>query len=54
MARVTLLLFAAAREAAGTNRDTVDALAGYRSAHGLLSHDEAITTLLERASEDVS
>ena len=36
------------------NRDTVDALAGYRSAHGLLSHDEAITTLLERASEDVS
>ena len=25
MARVTLLLFAAAREAAGTNRDTVDA-----------------------------
>ncbi len=36
------------------NRDTVDALAGYRSAHGLLSHDEAITSLLERASEDVS
>ena len=34
--------------------DTVDALASYRSAHGLLSHDEAITTLLERASEDVS
>ena len=25
MARVTLLLFAAAREAAGTNRDTIDA-----------------------------
>ena len=25
MARVTLLLFAAAREAAGTNRDTVEA-----------------------------
>jgi len=36
------------------NHDTVDALAGYRSAHGLLSHDEAITSLLERASEDVS
>ena len=35
------------------NRDTVDALAGYRSAHGLLSHDEAITSLLARASEDV-
>ena len=35
------------------NRDTVDALAGYRSAHGLLSHDEAITSLLARTSEDV-
>ena len=35
------------------NRDTVNALAGYRSAHGLLSHDEAITSLLARASEDV-
>jgi hypothetical protein len=34
-------------------RDTVDALAGYRSAHGLLSHDEAITSLLARTSEDI-
>jgi hypothetical protein len=35
------------------DRDTVDALAGYRSAHGLLSQDEAIMSLLARASEDV-
>lgn len=34
------------------DRDTVDALAGYRSAHGLLSQDEAIMSLLSRASED--
>lgn len=34
-------------------RDTVDALAGYRSAHGLLSNDEAVASLLARASEDV-
>ncbi len=35
------------------DRDTVDALADYRSAHGLLSNDEAVTSLLVRASEDV-
>ena len=35
------------------DRDTVDALAGYRSAHALLSHDEAIMALLSRSSEDV-
>ena len=35
------------------DRDTVDALARYRSAHGLLSHDDAIMSLLTRASEDV-
>ncbi|MDZ4270169.1 MAG: DUF6084 family protein [Mycobacterium sp.] len=35
------------------DRDTVDALAAYRRSHGLLSHDAAITSLLERASEDV-
>ncbi|MGD9620404.1 MAG: DUF6084 family protein [Mycolicibacterium sp.] len=35
------------------NRDTVDTLAGYRSAQGLLSHDEAIMSLLARAAEDV-
>jgi hypothetical protein len=34
-------------------RDTVEALAGYRSAHGLLSHDDAIMSLLTGASEDV-
>lgn len=34
------------------DRDTVDAVACYRSAHGLLSHDEAIMSLLTRASED--
>lgn len=33
--------------------ETVDALAGYRSAHALLSHDEAIMALLSRATEDV-
>lgn len=35
------------------DRSTVDALAGYRSAHGLLSQDEAVMSLLARASEDV-
>lgn len=35
------------------DHDTVEALARYRSAHGLLSHDEAITALLACASEDV-
>lgn len=35
------------------DRDTVDALADYRSAHGLLSHDEAILSLLARASQEV-
>ncbi|MEV3904099.1 DUF6084 family protein [Mycobacterium sp. NPDC050551] len=30
------------------DHDTVEALAGYRSAHGLLSLDEAVTTLLSR------
>jgi hypothetical protein len=34
------------------DRDTIDALAAYRSAHGLLSQDEAIMSLLARASED--
>ena len=34
------------------DRDTVDALAGYRSAHGLLSQDEAIMSLLSQASEE--
>ncbi|MDV3125110.1 DUF6084 family protein [Mycobacterium sp. 21AC1] len=33
--------------------DTLEALAGYRSAHGLLSLDEAVTTLLDRAAEGV-
>ncbi|WP_137147845.1 DUF6084 family protein [Mycolicibacterium sp. CR10] len=35
------------------DRSTVDALAGYRSAHGLLSQDEAVMSLLARPSEDV-
>jgi Family of unknown function (DUF6084) len=36
------------------HRDTVDALATYRSAHGLLSFDDAITSLLEAsATKDV-
>jgi Family of unknown function (DUF6084) len=34
------------------DHDTVDALAGYRSAHGLLSNDQAIASLLARAGED--
>lgn len=34
------------------DRSTVDALAHYRSAHGLMSHDEAIVSLLARNSED--
>jgi hypothetical protein len=34
------------------DRDTIDALAAYRSAHGLLSQDDAIMSLLARASED--
>lgn len=33
--------------------DTLEALAGYRSAHGLLSLDEAVTTLLDRSAEGV-
>ena len=35
------------------DRSTVDALAHYRSTHGLLSQDEAIMSLLARSSEDV-
>ncbi len=35
------------------DRSTVDALADYRSAHGLLSQDEAIVSLLARTREDV-
>lgn len=35
------------------DHDTVNALAGFRSAHGLLSNDQAIASLLARASEDV-
>ncbi len=35
------------------DRSTVDALAHYRSTHGLLSQDEAILSLLARVSEDV-
>lgn len=35
------------------DHDTVEAVAAYRRAHGLLSNDAAITSLLERASEDV-
>lgn len=34
------------------DRDTVDALADYRSSHGLLSYDEAIASLLARAGQD--
>lgn len=33
--------------------DILEALAGYRSAHGLLSLNEAVTTLLDRAAEGV-
>ena len=32
------------------NRDTIDALAGFRSTRGLLGFDDAITTLLEASS----
>jgi hypothetical protein len=35
------------------DRDTVEALAAYRSAHGLLSFDEAVNSLLSRASEQI-
>jgi Family of unknown function (DUF6084) len=35
------------------DHDTVEALAAYRSAHGLLSFDEAINSLLSHASEEI-
>lgn len=35
------------------NRDTIDALAAYRSAHGRLSLDDALGTLLHQASEEM-
>ena len=34
------------------NRETIDALAAYRSARGLLSFDEAVTSLLAAASTE--
>ena len=34
------------------DRDTLDALAAYRSARGLLSLDEAVTSLLDASSTE--
>jgi hypothetical protein len=34
------------------DRDTLEALAAYRSARGLLSLDEAVTSLLEQTSTE--
>lgn len=35
------------------NRDTLDALAAYKSARGLLGFDDAITSLLENSTEEI-